>query len=670
MNRLSLEKSPYLLQHQANPVDWRPWGDEAFALAKAEDKPVFLSIGYSACHWCHVMERESFADLAVAAELNKRFVCVKVDREERPEVDRFYMTALHALGRQGGWPLTMWLTPDRKPFFGATYMPPDNLKAVAESVETLWKTRRAELEASAAAVLGHLAGLSGGWGEGAPAGLKVLDHAFDRMRGDFDPEYGGFGGAPKFPQPATLAFLLRYSDRTGDSRGTAMAVKTLRAMADGGIHDQVGGGFHRYSTDETWLVPHFEKMLYDNALLLRVYTEAHQVTGAQDMADTARSIAGYMLRDLRLPGGGFASGEDADSAGVEGKFYVWTPDEVAAVLEGRDCDVFCWLYDITEGGNWQSAEGGPAGNRSIPRRVRSLAEVAEEFGLSASEVQRIADQGLAALLEERSKRERPLKDDKVLASWNGLAIASLAYAGRVLEEPSWVEAAETAAWFVLTRLFKDGRLLRRWRDGESRFPGGLEDYAFLADGLIDLYEATFKPRYLTRARDLAVRMKALFEDERGGFYSTGQDEKDVPLRLKDTGDAALPSGNAAAARCLIRLSEFYGERAWSESAEKTVRAFSGLLRQSPEALPCMLAVVDLLAGPRDHLIVAGDGPVTHAAAARFLPRAALASAGSCLPMTLGAAQVKGRSLVYVCRGKTCLPPASTVEELDEELART
>ncbi|MBI5882359.1 MAG: thioredoxin domain-containing protein [Elusimicrobia bacterium] len=594
LNRLAREKSPYLLQHQSNPVDWYPWGDEAFEKARKEDRPVFLSIGYAACHWCHVMERESFENPAVAEELNKRFVCVKVDREERPEVDSVYMASLHAMGRPGGWPLSMWLTPDRKPFFGATYMPPDNLTAVAESISGLWKARRKELESSGSEMLEHLSRMSGSLA-GDAAGLEALDRAFDRLRGGFDPEYGGFGGAPKFPQPSTLSFLLRYSHRTDDSRGTDMVVKTLSAMAAGGIHDQLAGGFARYSTDDAWLVPHFEKMLYDNSQLLRLYAETHQATKAPELADTARFIAGYLLRDLRLPGGAFACGEDADSEGVEGKFYVWVPDEISAVLGRKDADIFCRLYGAVEGGNWQPHEQGLPQDRSILHRARSFEDVAEKLGVPVSEVRRVEREGRRKLLEARSKRVRPLLDDKVLSSWNGLAISGLAYAGRALDEPSWIEAAEKAAGFILSHLYRDGRLLRRWREGDSRFLGNLEDYAFLADGLIDLYEATFEEKYLSKARELTRAMVELFSDDRGGFFSTGEDETGVPVRLKDMGDGALPSGNAVAARVLVRLSEFYRDPQLLALAEKTVKAFSLLLKERPEAMPCMLSVVDLLA---------------------------------------------------------------------------
>ncbi|MBI5624123.1 MAG: thioredoxin domain-containing protein [Elusimicrobia bacterium] len=667
MNHLADEKSPYLLQHRTNPVDWYPWGDAAFEKAKTEDKPVFLSIGYAACHWCHVMERESFSDASVAEELNKRFVCVKVDREERPEVDSVYMSALHAMGRPGGWPLSMWLTPDRKPFFGATYMPPDSLKALAANIEGMWKTRRPELEGTGATLLEGLGKAGEGMGGETP-GPGVLDAAVERLQDEFDPEFGGFGSAPKFPQPSTLAFLLRYSDRSGDNRGTAMVLKTLRAMAAGGIHDQLGGGFHRYATDEAWLVPHFEKMLYDNAQLLRIYVEAHQVTGAPDLADTARSIAGYLLRILRLPGGAFACGEDADSEGVEGKFYVWRPEEVRLALSRGAGDIVCKLYDVSSEGNWEPKERGLPKDRSILRQAMSDEKAAEELKLPVAEVRRVKEWGRKKLLELRAKRVRPLKDDKVLASWNGLAIGALAYAGRVLNEPRWVEASEASAGFVLSRLYKHGRLLRRWRDEDSRFPGGLEDYAFMADGLIDLYEATFKLQYLSKAKELAGKMVELFNDEDGGFFSTASDAPDVPVRLKGHGDGALPAGNSQAARVLIRLSEFYLERSWLALAEKTIRACARLLTERPEAMPCMLSAVDLLLGPRERLIVVGKGGVARSAEGRFLPRAVLVKAGATLPSTEGAAATRGRPLVYVCRGQTCLAPAATELELDRSLS--
>ncbi|MBI5211386.1 MAG: thioredoxin domain-containing protein [Elusimicrobia bacterium] len=601
MNRLAGEKSPYLLQHRSNPVDWYPWGDEAFERAAREDKPVFLSIGYAACHWCHVMERESFGDPSVAEALNTRFVCVKVDREERPEVDGVYMAALHAMGRPGGWPLTMWLTPCRNPFFGATYLPPDTLKGVAASIGELWAAKKGELKASGAAVIEHLGGLAGtlsggraGAGSRPGAGVEAMDRAFEALSESFDERHGGFGGAPKFPQPATLGFLLSHARRTGRGRGAAMVVKTLRGMAAGGIHDHLGGGFARYSTDDEWLVPHFEKMLYDNAQLLRVCAEAHCATGEADLADLARDIAGYVLRDLRLPGGAFACGEDADSEGIEGKFYVWRPEEVAAVLGGPDAAVFCRLYDVTPEGNWEPHEKGLPRDRSILRRREGAEDPGARLGLPAAEVRRVDAEGRRRLFEARSLRVRPLRDDKVLAGWNGLMIGALAYAGRALGEPGWVRAAAKAAGFVSTRLMKGGRLLRRWRDGEARFPGVLEDYAFLADGLLDLYEATAKAGHLALSRGLARDMVELFADEGGGFFTTGRDDSEVPVRLKEMGDGALPSGNAVAARCLIRLSAFCQDPSLLALAAKTAGAFSRLLDERPESVPCLLGVLDLL----------------------------------------------------------------------------
>ncbi len=570
-NRLARERSPYLLQHKDNPVDWYPWGEEAFARAKREQKPIFLSVGYSSCHWCHVMEHESFEDAEVARLLNERFISVKVDREERPDVDEVYMRVTQMLTGHGGWPMSVFMTPDKRPFFAGTYFPKTarmgsiGFIGLLKKIDETWRTKRSDIERSASEIAEAAAGAGeipdGPKGVTLPAALaKVVAAALERR---FDEENGGFGGAPKFPPHQALRLLIEERERVGE-RGLHMALTTLEKMAAGGIHDHVGGGFARYSTDEAWHVPHFEKMLYDNAMLARSYVDANDATKKEAFADTARGIFGWVLREMTDAEGGFYSALDADSEGVEGKFYLWAPTEVAAILGEKDAKAFCTAYDITAAGNWEHG-------KSIPRLT-----------LSGADPRAYAD-ARARLYEVRRKRVWPGLDDKVLTSWNGLMIGAFARGGEVLKDERYRAAAERAARFLLSKARgPDGRLLRSWRKGEAGLMAYLDDHAFLADGLLDLHQATGSKEWLDAARGLGDRLLADYQDTAGGgFFFTAHDAEELLFRSKDPFDGALPAGNAVAARALVRLAKLTGEAKYQAAADRTLRAFAGALQKAP-----------------------------------------------------------------------------------------
>ena len=638
-NRLIHEKSPYLLQHAYNPVDWYPWGDEAFAKARTEEKPIFLSIGYSTCHWCHVMERESFENPEIAQLLNQWFVPIKVDREEHPDLDQVYMSAVMMMRGQGGWPLNVFLTPDLKPFFGGTYFPPERrwnmpgMKELLPTVAEAWEKKRGEILVSADQLTGSLREelarpVASQERAGERITLDLLHAAFNQAVSRFDGSNGGFGDAPKFPRSHELSFLLAYATRTGTSQARDVVTTTLDHLALGGIHDHLGGGFHRYSTDAQWLVPHFEKMLYDQALLARTYLEAYRVTKRSEYAETARGIFEYVLRDLRDPRGGFYSAEDADSEGEEGKFYVWTPQEIERVLGQTEAELFNRFYGVTPDGNF-SAEGGSARHNALAGVRQSGVEDAKpvggEHGASILHIERPLEQFAAlekldaaqlaqrlatsrtALFTARSARARPHRDDKVLTSWNGLMIASLAYGASTLNEPRYLRAAEEAAQFILTTLTKDGRLLRRYRDGEARYPGTLEDDAFFTYGLVELYEADVNPRWLVEAKRLAGAMIERFWDERaGGFFLRGKDETPLIVPSKESYDGATPSGNSIAALVLLRLGRLTADERLESFGRRTLDAFAESLERAPSGSPQMLLAVDFALGPTKEIVIAGD----------------------------------------------------------------
>ena len=553
-NRLIDETSPYLQQHANNPVEWYPWGPEALQRAAKEDKPIFLSIGYAACHWCHVMERESFEDPEVAAVMNRLFVCIKVDREERPDLDAIYMQAVVAVSGSGGWPMSVFLTPDLKPFYGGTYFPPQDrgglpsFRRVLESTEGAYRKRKNEVVASADQLVEHLKQSAAFQGDQDPLTEEMLDTAFKRLAPNIDTEYGGFGTSIKFPQPMVHEFLLRYGARSGDPTAQVMVDLTLDRMSRGGIYDHIGGGFHRYSVDQTWLVPHFEKMLYDNALLVRLYLHAYQALGRPEYRRVVEETVGYVMRDMRDASGAFYTAQDADSEGVEGIFYTWKRSELIEVLGQGAGELFCKVYGVTEDGNFEGA--------SILFLPQELSKLAEELGIVEDDMLSQLAESKAKLLRLRGERVWPLRDEKVLTGWNALMLGSLAEAASVLGRADYLEAARANATFLLESLKDaDGRLLRTYRNGNAKLKGYLEDYAFLVDGLLTLYEATFEPKWLWEAKGLAESMLDLFwDDDSASFYSTGHDHEELLVRPQEFSDNALPSGASAAALALQRSS--------------------------------------------------------------------------------------------------------------------
>ena len=688
-NRLANEKSPYLTQHAHNPVDWYPWGPEAFDKSRAEDKPIFLSIGYSTCHWCHVMERESFENERIAAVLNRDYVAIKVDREERPDVDRIYMTFVQATTGGGGWPMSVWLTPDLEPFFGGTYFPPENrwgnpgFEAVLDRIAAAWRSDRGKIADSARAVVAQLrreAAVEPRQAHAAAPDAAMLDSGFAVFRRTFDPQSGGFGNAPKFPRPAVLDFLLRYHARTRNREALDMALATLREMAKGGMCDQLGGGFHRYSVDERWFVPHFEKMLYDQAQLAISYVEAFQITGDSQYADTARGIFEYVLRDMCDAAGGFYSAEDADSVidpsepalKGEGAFYIWQAEEIRDLVEAPLADWFCHRYGVAEGGNVASDPHGEFTGRNILYQAASVEETAEQFGRPAAEVRAGLEKAAAALLEARSKRVRPHLDDKVLTSWNGLMISAFARGGAALDEPRYADAARRAAEFALSALFDpaSGTLLRRYRQGEAAIPGFLDDYALLTQALLDMYESQFDLRHLRAAIRIAEKQIELFEDrEHGAFFSSAADDSSLVMRLKEDYDGAEPSGNSVAVRNLLRLAEIANRAEFREAAMKTLEAFHSRLSAVPAAVPEMLAACEFLLGDPRQIILVGEpgtadfAPLLRALHARFLPNRILLRVDSDEARAFLAAGIPAIASMrlpgaYVCRGGTCQLPVS------------
>jgi uncharacterized protein len=643
-NRLAHETSPYLLQHAENPVDWYPWGDEAFARAREEDRAVLVSIGYSACHWCHVMERESFEDEATAALMNERFVCIKVDREEHPDVDAIYMDATQAMTGAGGWPLNAFLTPDGVPFWCGTYFPPEprggmpSWRNVLTAIGAAWDEQREEIREQAGAIIPRLRGgalLTPTEDEIDPASL---DTAVRNLRKLYDPEYGGFGRAPKFPPSSTIEFLLGRGERE-------MALHTLRRMASGGMYDQVGGGFARYSVDRVWLVPHFEKMLYDNALLARAYLHGWQVTGEPLFERVARETLDFALKELRQEEGAFASALDADSEGVEGKFYVWTLEQVREAL-GDLADEAIEHFGMTEQGNFEGA--------NIP--VRATPDPPHR------------DELRAKLYEARSRRVWPGLDDKRLTSWNALMVSALADAGAALGEPRYVEAAAHCAGFLVTTMRDaDGRLLRTYNRGEARLRGVLEDHAFLLEALLTLYEATFDPRWFAEARALADTIIERFSDpENGGFFSTADDHEGLIARRKDIEDNPIPAGQSAAAYGLLRLAALTGEHGYEEAALGAIRLLHTIAPEHPGAFGHLLQAIDFHVSPVREVALVGPGreALERVVRGSFRPHVVLAGGeADGVPLLEGREPVDGRAAAYVCEGFVCRRPVTTPEEL-------
>ena len=611
-NRLIDESSPYLLQHATNPVDWYPWGKEAFEKAERENKPVFLSIGYSTCHWCHVMEKESFADPEVAALLNKHFVSVKVDREERPDIDRVYMTVTQALSGRGGWPNNVFLTPDKKPFYAGTYFPKNgrwNITGLMEllpKIVEIWQNDRQKILDSADRITARLTEEDDSE-TGPPLDREIIKKARDMLVESYDPEHGGFKPAPKFPIPHKLTFLIRHHHYSADEKALAMAENTLTRMRFGGIFDQIGFGFHRYSTDAQWLVPHFEKMLYDQALLAMAYTEAYQATGKQFYARTVREILTYILREMTSPEGGFFSAEDADSEGVEGKFYLWTTAEIEKILGGAESKEFKQVYNLKEKGNFTSPEAEHASGENILH----LTQLPETFAAQRDESAKIwlhrLESGRQRLFEVRKKRVHPFKDDKILTDWNGLMIAALAKSGRVLNEPKYIATAEKAAGFLLRHLQdKNGRLVKRYRQGKSGLPAHLDDFAFVVWGLIELFQTTHHSEYLGEATRLNDLMLKLFWDaQKGGLFMTASDSEKLLMRNKQIHDGAVPSGNSVALFNLLRLGHITGNTNYLEKAEALTRAFSGQVERYPPGYAHMMMALEYAFNPNYEVVISG-----------------------------------------------------------------
>lgn len=717
-NRLAHEKSPYLLQHAENPVDWYPWGEEAFAKAAREEKPIFLSIGYSTCHWCHVMERESFQDPEVGAIMNKTFVSIKVDREERPDIDGVYMKVCQMMTGRGGWPLTILMTPDKKPFFAGTYIPKKSrygmlgLADLTVQVGELWRKGRDRIYRSAESVYQELA--RRGPTPGGPAlGPQVLDAGYEGLKTAFDPEHGGFNGAPKFPMPHNLLFFLRYWKRTGEQEAIQMVETTLSAMGKGGIHDHIGGGFHRYSTDREWLIPHFEKMLYDQALLAMAYTEAYAATRREEYRSTLEDVLEYVLRDMRAPESAFYTAEDADSEGEEGKFYLWTYQELEEVLTPEDFAFLKKRFDIQPQGNFTDEATGLSRPRIILRgtwqEVSPAREIQREITAENTGKGEGAEKGgetragerweriKGVLFHRREQRVHPLKDTKILTDWNGLMIAALAKAAWTLENPEYLEAAERAARFILQHMVigdgtvpdHDGspnplpRILHRYKDGQAEIPGFLSDYAFLAWGLVELYEASFNPLFLEKARQVLDSMIQQFWDEDGyGFFFTSSVGEQLLVREKETYDGALPSGNSVAAYVLLRLSRLTGDVRFEEYAEKTFRALSPEVSQYPAGYTLALIALSLAAGGSKELVVIGKPGTPDTTALLNIPRSGyypdmalhFISSGEkgdpvrdLAPFTRSFTGESERAVAYACSGFRCQQPTQDPARVKEFL---
>ncbi len=681
MNHLQNEKSLYLLQHADNPVDWYPWSEEAFQRAEREDKPIFLSIGYSTCHWCHVMEHESFEDPEVAMLMNENFINIKVDREERPDIDELYMTVAQLLTGGGGWPLTIMMSPDQKPFFASTYIPKESRYGRTGMLELIprlaaaWKQKRQEIYSSSSSILQALQRLSQSRTAGDLPDERILKRTYDGLSERFDEEYGGFGSTPKFPSPHNFLFLLRYWQRTGEERALHIVEKTLTEMRRGGIFDQVGYGFHRYSTDARWQVPHFEKMLYDQALLALTYTETYQATGKDFYARTAREILTYVLRDLTTPEGGFASAEDADSEGEEGKFYTWSYEELSSLLEAAELAELQQRFAVEKEGNYRQEATGKQNKENILFRRRSHLAQGDGEGPGWSDSTRLK------LYQNRLERVSPLKDDKILTSWNGLMIAALARAGGVLGEVSYVEAAEKAADFILSRMrTADGGLLHRYRGGEAAIPGYAPDYAYFIWALIELYESTFKSSYLRQARQLMVKFIEDFWDDStgGGFFLTGDDAENLLVRQRSEIDSALPSAGSVALLDLLKLGRMMQNRDYEDKANALIRTTSKLVETNPLAFTFLLTALDFRIGPSMEVVIVGHSTapdtreLVQVLRKEFAPNKVVLfrPAGEEQPEISDLAEftrfqvsIDGKATAYICRDYACELPVTDSEAM-------
>ncbi len=694
-NRLSSETSPYLLQHAHNPVDWYPWGEEALQKAKREDKPILLSVGYSACHWCHVMERESFENEQIAALMNRDFVSIKVDREERPDIDNIYMQAVQAMTRQGGWPMTVFLTPDGRPFYGGTYFPPQDRQypggrmpgfpTILTNVARAFREHRPDIEEQAQQLADYLQGgstaqLRGRKGAGeSETALTMLEKAAEELAEDFDPQHGGFGGAPKFPGTMSLEFLLRLHlhreagelpSSTSGQDELEMVQSSLQHMANGGIYDQLGGGFHRYSVDAVWLVPHFEKMLYDNALLSRVYLHTYLVTGNSFYRRIVEETLDYVVREMTSPEGGFYSTQDADSEGEEGKFFLWTPVEIEADLSPEDAHLFELYYDVTERGNFEG--------KNILHVSQDLQTVARQAQVSVETFQEALQRSREKLFALREQRVKPGRDEKILTSWNGLMLRSFAEAARYLKREDYLQVARRNASFLLDRLRADGRLLRTYKDGRARLNGYLEDYVCLVDGLLALYEASLEPRWFAEARTLMDEAIRLFADEQnGGFFDTGNDHEALISRPKDIMDNATPAGNSVATDVLLRLAAFSGNSAYRQRADAYLQGMAEIIVQHPQAFGYVLGALDFALSVSKEIAIIGNPqqPDTQSLLdtvnKQYRPNSVLAcadasdtQASAIISLLADRPQREGKATAYVCQNFACQSPVTTAAELE------
>jgi len=680
-NRLSRETSPYLLQHAHNPVDWYPWGEEAFAKAKSENKPILLSIGYSACHWCHVMEHESFENETIATLMNELFVSIKVDREERPDLDEIYMNAVQMLTGRGGWPMTMFLTPDRKPFYGGTYFPPEDRQGmpgfprILHGVSQAYRERPEDVEKSVAQIVTALQRMSETQETTKIFSPTIIADGADKIARAYDADNGGLGQAPKFPNAGVYELFLRHYSRSKNERFLEMVLHTLTQMAHGGIYDHLGGGFHRYSVDAKWLVPHFEKMLYDNAQLVRIYAHAHTITGEPLFKSIVNETVDYLLREMLHSEGGFYATQDADSEGEEGKFFVWTEDEVNRLLGEEDAEIFCRMFDVGEPGNFE--------DKSILHPILTVDQASKLFRKDPSQIEALVAGAKQKLFAAREKRIKPFRDEKIITAWNGLMLSGLAEAIKLCGNPAWIEAAKRTVEFIFSKMSRDGFLLHTYKDGQAKLLGYLDDYAFLAVGLLDLYAALFDRSYLDRAIQLTDIMLREFWDERdGGFYFTGKSHEQLISRAKPIFDASIPSGNAMATQLLLRLYHLSGNDQYRASAEKVLRSYYDAMESQPFGFAHLLCALDLyLEGAKEIVIVGNpaDADVKALIAemnSLYLPNKVLqlATPGMELadisPLLQGKTQVDGKATVYVCQNFTCSAPVTSASEMRALLEST
>jgi uncharacterized protein YyaL (SSP411 family) len=674
-NHLINETSPYLLQHAHNPVDWFAWNDEAFEKAKAEDKPVLVSIGYSACHWCHVMEHESFEDETTARMMNENFVNIKVDLEERPDVDQIYMTFVQMTSGHGGYPLNVFLTPDKKPFFGGTYFPPVNrynmpsFQQILTSVAEAYRERKEEVLHSANEILSEIQKITQAEKPSENLSLKQLDYSYQSFAKTFDSVNGGFGGAPKFPPPMSLEFLLRYFYRTKDERALEMVEKTCRKMANGGIYDQLGGGFHRYTIDAIWLVPHFEKMLYDNAQLARIYIHLFQITNDEFYRCIAVETLEYVKREMLDAQGGFYTAQDADSEGVEGKFFVWTPEEISIILGTEDAKIFNFYFDVTEHGNFEE--------KNILNVRNSLKNSAEQLQISEDKLKEILERGRKLLFEEREKRIKPFRDEKILTAWNGLMLAIFSEASAILDDKQYLGIAKRNADFILENLQKDGYLLRTYKDGQAKLNAYLEDYANFADGLVELFQVSGKASYLMEAKRIADLMIAEFWDnDSGGFFFTGNNHEELLVRSKDFYDNATPSGNSVATDVLLKLAKLTGDEKYERFAVTVLEIVTTQIKRYPQAFGRVLSALEFYLNPTKEIVILGEkgNELEREVWGEYLPDKVLVLAEDSrenielIPLLQDRKMIDGKATVYVCENFTCQKPVTSRKELREQLS--